>query len=149
MEDTFFFFFKAHLFSCAVGREGRCKQITLACACSASATLGLPLLTARVASLPNCSGFRLFHWEPSVAGPGLPAPPRSKPLRFWHSGSPQRCKLSWACILCPSQVPAAQVVRCLASAIAATYASPPLGCLGVQLAHLLREMLTVQTPKKF
>ena len=28
-------------------------------------------------------------------------------------------------------------------------ASPPLGYLGVKLAHLLRQMLTVQTPKKF
>ena len=28
-------------------------------------------------------------------------------------------------------------------------ASPPLGYLGVQLAHLLRQMLTIQTPKKF
>ena len=45
--------FQAHLFSRAVGREGRCKQITLACACSVSATLGLPLLTARVPSLPT------------------------------------------------------------------------------------------------
>ena len=49
--DTFFF--KAHLFSRTVGREGRCKQITLACARSASATLGLPPLTAHVPSLPT------------------------------------------------------------------------------------------------
>ena len=47
----FFFFFQAHLFSRAVGREGHCKQITLACAHSASATLGLPPFTAGVASL--------------------------------------------------------------------------------------------------
>ena len=44
-------FFQAHLFSRTTGREGRCKQITLACARSASATLGLPPLTARVPSL--------------------------------------------------------------------------------------------------
>ena len=43
-------FFKVHLFSRTVGREGRCKQITLAYARSASATLGLPPLTARVSS---------------------------------------------------------------------------------------------------
>ena len=43
--------FQAHLFSRAVGREGRCKQITLACAPSVSATLGLPLLTACALSL--------------------------------------------------------------------------------------------------
>ena len=42
---------------------------------------------------PHCSGSRLLHWEPSEAGPGLHAPPRSKPLRFRHSGSPQRCRL--------------------------------------------------------
>ena len=53
VEDTFFFFFKGHLFIHAVGREGCCKQITLACARSASATLGLPLLTVCVASLPT------------------------------------------------------------------------------------------------
>ena len=40
-----------HLFSHAVGREGRCKQITLACVRSVSATLGLSLLTACVLSL--------------------------------------------------------------------------------------------------
>ena len=42
-----------HLFSCAMGREGRCKRITLACALNVSATLGLPLLMARVPSLPT------------------------------------------------------------------------------------------------
>ena len=45
--------FQAHLFSHAVGREGRCKQITLARAGSASATLGPPPLTAHVPSLPT------------------------------------------------------------------------------------------------
>ena len=35
-------FFQAHLFSHAVGREGCSKQITLECARSVSATLGLP-----------------------------------------------------------------------------------------------------------
>ena len=43
--------FQAHLFSCAVGREGCCQQITLACARIDSATLGLPPLTACVLSL--------------------------------------------------------------------------------------------------
>ena len=71
-----------------------------------------------------CSGSRLLHWEPSEAGPGLPAPPRSKLLRFRHSGSPQRRRLHWACILCPSQVRAAQVMRCLASTVTATYGLP-------------------------
>ena len=73
---------------------------------------------------PHSSCSRLLHREPSVAGPGLLAPPRSKPLRFRHSGSPQRCRLGWVCILCPSQVRAAQVMRCLASTIAMTYHLP-------------------------
>ena len=58
--DTFFFF-QAHLFSGAVGREGRCKQITLACAHSALATLGLPPLTAHVSSPPTLLRFSLFN----------------------------------------------------------------------------------------
>ena len=52
---------------------------------------------------PHCSGSRLLHWERSEAGPGLHEPPKSKPLRFRHLGSPQRRRLVWACILCPSQ----------------------------------------------
>ena len=46
-------FFQAPLFSRAVGREGRCKQITLACAHSISASLGLPPLTGHAPSLPT------------------------------------------------------------------------------------------------
>ena len=36
---------------------------------------------------------RLLHQEPSAAGLGLLAPPRSKPLRFRHSGSLQQVVL--------------------------------------------------------
>jgi len=72
----------------------------------------------------HCSGSRLLCLQLSEAGPGLRALPRSKPLRFRHSGSPQRHRLGWACVLCPSQVQAAQVMRCLASANAATYRLP-------------------------
>ena len=86
----FKFFFRL---TCSValwgGREGCCKQVTLACAHSALATLGLPPLTVRVASCPHCSGSRLFHRELSVADPGLLVPPRPKPLRFRHLGSPE------------------------------------------------------------
>ena len=77
---------------------------------------------------PRCSGSRLLHQEPSEAGPGLPASPRSKPLRFRHSGSPQRCRLSWDCVLCPSQVRATEVMRCLVSTVAATYHLPRPCC---------------------
>ena len=101
------------------GREEHCKQIPLACVGSArsvSATLGLPLLTVcaflvYTAQAPACSAGEL-----SQVGPGLCALPRSKPLRFRFSGTPQRHRLSWACVLCPSQVRAAQVTRWLARA---------------------------------
>ena len=51
-----------------------------------------------------CSGSRSLHREPSEAGPGLHAPPQSQLLRLRHSGCPQRRRLGWACVLCPSQV---------------------------------------------
>ena len=57
----------------------------------------------------HTSGSRLLHWEPSEVSPGLHAPPRSKLLRLRHSGSPQRLRLGWACVLCPSRVRVAQV----------------------------------------
>ena len=64
---------------------------------------------------------RLLPREPSEAGPGLHAPPRSMPLRFRHSGSPQRHRLRWACVLCPSKLRAARVMMCLVSVVTATY----------------------------
>ena len=69
-------------------------------------------------------GSRWLCREPPEAGPGLHAPPRSKPLRFRYSGSPQRHRFGWACVLCPSQVQAAQVTRCLVSTVTATYRLP-------------------------
>ena len=53
--------------------------------------------------------------ELSKAGPVLCALPRSKLLRFRFSGTPQRHRLYGACILCPSQIRAAQATRCFAS----------------------------------
>ena len=104
------------MFIGAVGREEHCKQITLACVGSArsdSATVGLPPFRACVLSSLHCSGSRLLFWELSEVGPGLRALPRSKPLRFRYSGTPQRRRLCWACVLCPFQVQAAQETRCL------------------------------------
>ena len=57
------------------------------------------------------SGSRLLYWELSEVGPRLHALPRSKLLRFRYSGTPQRRRLGWACVLCPSQVQAAEVTR--------------------------------------
>ena len=63
------------------------------------------------------SGSRSLCQELSEAGPGLCAPSRSMPLRFRFSNTPQSCRLGWAYVLCPSQVRAAQVTRCLVSAV--------------------------------
>jgi len=96
-----------------VGRKEHCKQISLSCvgiAHSVLATLGLPPLTVFV--LFQSTLLRL-----QAAGPGLYALPRSKTLRFRFSGTLQRCRLGWACVLCPSQVLAAQATRCLVSAV--------------------------------
>ena len=93
---------QAHLFSCVVGRKEPCKQIPLACvgsALSVSAALGLPPLgvcafPVYTAQVPGCSAGKL-----SRAGPGLRALPRSEPLGFRFSGTSQRHRLSWACVL--------------------------------------------------
>ena len=157
-----------------MGREGRCKQISLVCvgsAHSAWATLGLPPLMAfpvYTAQSPGCSAGEL-----SKAGLGFRALPRSKPLRFRFSSTPQRHRLVWACPLCPSYVGAAQVTRCLARAPTpgrgGGVLSPPpsqlLGFLGAQRERCLRcamcllwgadlwlqpswQMSTVQDPRK-
>ena len=136
------------MFSRAMGREECCKQISLACvgsACCVWATLGFapahgvcafPVYTAQA---PGCSAGEL-----SKAGPVLHALPRSKPLRFMFLGTPQRRRLGWACVLCPSQVQAAQVTRCLESTHSpgVCVLLPPLsqllGFLGVQQEHHLR-----------
>ena len=70
----------------------------------------------------HCSGSRLLCRKLSEAGPGLCAFPRSKPLRFRFSSTPQRRRFIWACILYPSQVRAAQVTRCLLSAVTPRWA---------------------------
>ena len=68
-----------------------------------------PIYTAQA---PDCSAVEL-----SKVGPGLGALPSPKPLRFKFSGTSQRHRLDWAYVLCPSQVRAAQVNRCLANTV--------------------------------
>ena len=75
-------------------------------------THGVYAFPVYTAQAPGCSAGVL-----SKVGPGLCALPRSKPLRFESSGTTQRHRLSWACVLCPSQVPADQVTRCLVSVL--------------------------------
>ena len=96
----------------------------------AHGTCAFPVYTAQA---PGCSAGEL-----SKVGPGLCALPMSKPLRFRFLGTPQRHRLSWASVLCPSQVRAAQATRCLSSAhslcrcVLSSPLSQLLGFLGAQ-----------------
>ena len=64
--------------------------------------------------------FVFFFWDSydsNVVAFDVVPLPRFKLLRFKFSGTAQRHRLGWACILCPSRVQAAQTTRCLASAL--------------------------------
>ena len=83
--------------------------------------------------------------ELSEVDPELRALPRYKPLRFRFSGTPQRHRLGWACVLCLSQVQVVQMTRCLFSTLFPggwCILLPPwsqlLGFLGAQQEHHLR-----------
>ena len=111
-----------HLFSPAAGREGRCRQMSLACVGSTRvfpAALGLPLLRAGVCAFPST----LLRLQAALqgAGPELHALPRPTQLRFRFSGSPQRCRLGWACVLC-LPIQAAQAARSLTSTLSSAAA---------------------------
>ena len=123
-----------------------------------------PVYTAQA---PGCS-----EGELSKAGPGLRALPKSKLLRFRFLGTPQRHRLGWAYVLCPSQVQATQKTRCLGSTLSPgglCSLSPPwsqqLGFLGLPPEHHLKcamyllrgadlcllpswQMYTIQDPRK-
>ena len=86
------------------GERSRCLSLTgfeplTDCVLSRSTLLRLQVALPEQS---NCLLGQELSEELSEAGPGLRALPRSKPLRF--SGTPQRCRLGWACVLCPSQV---------------------------------------------
>ena len=145
VEDTFFFFFRL---TCSValrgGREGCCKQITLACARSASATLGLPpvhgacSLPAHTAQALGCSAGN--HPWPALGCLHFQVQAAQFQALGWSS---EAQPLGWTCVLCPSQIRAAQVMRYLAPAIAVTYRLPAARLSRCAPAHLLRQMLTV------
>ena len=61
----------------------------------------------------HCSGSRLLCRGTVQSRPCVHAFSRSKLLRFRFSGTPHGHRLGWVCVLCPSQVQAAQVTRCL------------------------------------
>ena len=108
----FFFFSLGSLVQSRCGEGGTLQtNNTGVCSQCLSHTASAPAhgacsLPAHTAQALGCSA-----GNQSAAGPGLLGPPRSKPLRFRHSGSPQRRRLGWACFLCPSQVRAAQVIE--------------------------------------
>ena len=108
-----------------MGKEEYCKQISLVCVGSTRSHTGFALahgvctFPVDTAQAPGCSAGKL-----STAGPGMHALPRSKPLRFRFFGTPQRCRLNWACVLCPSQVRVAQATRCLAHALSSGAVRP-------------------------
>ena len=77
--------------------------------CPYSCACAFPVYTSQAV---GCSSREL-----SEAGPGLCALSRSKSFRFRFLGSPQRHRLGWACVLCPSKIWAAQVTMCLASTV--------------------------------
>ena len=120
-----------------MGREGHCKQTSLACVGSARSvwtTLHLPQLKASCASRVYSTQARGCSAGPlSKAGLEFCALPRAKPLRF--SGNLQEDRLGWVCILCPSQFRAAQVTRCLVSV---------LSRWAMHLNHLLPQPLGFQ-----
>ena len=151
--------------SSITGVCGECSQC-LGCTGFAPAH-GVCTFLVYTSQAPGCSAREL-----SEVGPGLCAFPRSKPLRFRFSGTPQRHSLGWACILCPSQVQAAQATGCLVSVVSPgreCILSPPWSqplsfldgsgrtrlrcdvCLfwGVDLwLRPSQQMSTVQNPKK-
>ena len=94
------------------------------------------------------SGSSLLCLEPSEASPELHAPPQSKPLWLRHSSNPQRRRLGWACVLCPSQVRAARVFGERGRCDLPPFPSLLLSFLGGPLAPLVRQMVTAQDPKK-
>ena len=129
-------------------------------------THGMCAFPVYTAQAPGCSAREL-----SGAGPKWRALPRSTPLRFRFSGPPQRHRLSWACVLCPSLIRAAQATRCLVSALSPgamhliTSPVPVTHFLGAQRERQLRcevcllwgadlclrpswQMSTIQDPRK-
>ena len=75
-----------------MGREGHCRQMSLACVGSTRsvlATLGLPPLTGVCFPRLHCSGSRLLYMERAL-----------RCVRFQFSGPPQNRRFGCACVLC-------------------------------------------------
>ena len=85
---------QVHRFSRAVGREGRCRQISVCgehSPCSSHAGFA-PLMGACFPRL-HCSGSQLLYMEWAL-----------RCMRFQFSGTTQKHRFSWACVLCLPQL---------------------------------------------
>ena len=115
------------MFSREVGREELYKQISLVCvesvlqcfSCTGFAsTHDVCAFMVYTSQALGCSAWNCLRRALGcVHVPGLSCSGSG-------SGTPQRCRLGWACVLCPSQVWAAQVTRCLVSVVAVSYCLP-------------------------
>ena len=88
----------------------------------------------------HCLGSRLLCWELSEASPGLYALPRSKPLRFRYSGSPQSTDRLGLCFV-PFPGPSSSGDQVFGEHGRCDLSPPSslvFGFLGVQPVHLLR-----------
>ena len=101
------------LFSVAMGREGRCRQMSLACVGSTRsvpATLGFPLLTAHVL---HCSGSRLLFRAWALSCVHFPGLSRSDSgFRVLHKSAD-----SIGPVFCAFPAGAAQAARSLSGAL--------------------------------
>ena len=93
------------------------------------------------------SGSALLLWEPSEAGPRLHAPPRSKPLRFGTQVA-LRGTDSVGTAFCALPRSEYQVFSRRSHCNLSPFLSLLLSFLGVPLAPLVRQMVTVQYPQK-
>ena len=149
VEDTFFFFLGS-LFQSHCGEGGMLQtNNTGVCSQYLSHTGSAPphgtcSLPAHTAQALGCSAW--YHPCPALGCLHLPGPS--------HSGSGTRVVLRGTDLVGPAfcALPRSEQLRWWGvwwARFLRLIASPPLGFLGVQPAHLLRQMLTVQTPKKF
>ena len=111
---------------------------TVVCTQCLSPTGPVPSHGAQTALALQCSaGNRL---RPALGCVHLPLLSRS--------GSPQRLRFGWDCVLCPSQVQVAQEFGECGCCSLSPFLSLLLNFLGVPLVPLVRQMVTVQHPQK-
>ena len=106
---------------------------------SDSAALGLPRSLRVWFRGLHCSGSRSLCRELNVAGPGLSALPRSKPLRFGFSGTPQRRRFSWGLRFVPVPGPSSSGDQVLGER-----SRPQLETASYRLPHASAPFLGIQ-----